>query len=39
MEYCHQNFDPKMVALGCSGLDWDFENRHQFYKHALPKLF
>ncbi|CAO2647800.1 Nn.00g087220.m01.CDS01 [Neocucurbitaria sp. VM-36] len=36
IEYTHQNFDKKIVEMGCMGLDFDFHGRSQFYKAPLP---
>ncbi|KAJ4377401.1 hypothetical protein N0V83_000226 [Neocucurbitaria cava] len=37
IEYTYQNFNKKIVELGCRGLDLDFEGRtRQFYKTPLP---
>lgn len=38
IEYTHQNFDKKIVELGCAGLDFALEDRSQFYKAPLPSL-
>jgi hypothetical protein len=32
IEYTLQNFEPKLVEMGCQGLDFDVEGRSQFYK-------
>ena len=39
IEYTYRNFNPKVVELGCSGLDFDFEGRkNQFYKIPMSKV-
>lgn len=38
IEYTHQNFDEKLVKLGCEGLDFEFEGRGQFYKKPLSSV-
>ncbi|KAJ4382289.1 hypothetical protein N0V86_002623 [Didymella sp. IMI 355093] len=35
IEYTIQNFDTKLVEMGCQGLDFDVEGRSQFYKAPL----
>lgn len=36
--YTSQNFNKKVVEMGCIGLDFDFEGRSQFYKAPLASL-
>jgi hypothetical protein len=36
IEYTDRTFDKRMVQLGCVGLDFEYENRDQFYKAPLP---
>lgn len=38
IEYTCQNFNRKVVEMGCVGLDFDFEGRSQFYKTPLVSL-
>lgn len=38
IEYTHQNFNKKVVEMGCVGLDFDFEGRSQFYKTPPMRL-
>ena len=38
IEYMLQNFDRKMVELGCEGLSFEVEGRSQFYKKPLVNL-
>jgi hypothetical protein len=38
IEYTYQNFNKKLVELGCVGLDFDFEGRTSFYKGVLPDM-
>ena len=38
IEYTYQNFNQKVVEIGCVGLDFDFEGRSQFYKRPLVSL-
>jgi hypothetical protein len=36
IEYTDRTFDKKLVQLGCIGLDFEYEDRNQFYKRPLP---
>jgi hypothetical protein len=39
IEFTYQNFNKKMVEVGCAGLALDFEGRtRQFYTGDLPSL-
>lgn len=38
IEYTDRTFDSKMVEIGCVGLDFEYENRSQFYKKPLKPL-
>lgn len=38
IEYTHQNFNKKVVEMGCVGLDFKFEGRSQFYQAPLLSL-
>jgi hypothetical protein len=38
IEYTYQNFNKKLVELGCVGLDFNFEGRTSFYKGVLPDM-
>jgi hypothetical protein len=35
IEYTDRTFDKRLVQVGCVGLDYEYENRSQFYKAPL----
>lgn len=38
IEYTYENFDKKMVELGCAGLDFELHGRKQFYSSPPVSL-
>jgi hypothetical protein len=38
IEYTDRTFDKQLVKLGCEGLDFEYENRQQFYKKPYKAL-